>query len=650
MNAVIVVTSIIGVVGIFELNNGVALQELNIALITYSAKLERQLELANLTSASDRKVLRSTITEIRKQPIGCLAHDDFLTEFATKVLGTYSAFVLCVEDLAMADRALELLTMIENDDVDPREAKIEIDEIARQFTDHSYEFTPLVGKTVDALLLLTLLIMIVKGGSAILVSLISSRSIMGYFLNAQVMEQELHEKNSALGNSISTLEQQKNEIHEAKRMAEHNSLHDPLTNLPNRRYLDRQLGRFDSKPSRYGVLHIDIDHFKQINDTKGHDAGDFILVHVATNLKMLIREADFVARVGGDEFVVLASFKNGNDEREQLEKLSDRIVKAMREPVYYDGEPCRLTVSVGAALTNASDSDTKVIFSNADTALYRAKVEGRGRYEIFDKDLESAVNIRKSVADELIVALERGEIKPFYQPQFHSQSLDIAGMEALARWDHPSKGIISPAEFLPIAQELGVLGEIDRNILEQAVHDLAELDAAGIYVPLVSVNISAQRLKEPGFIEDIKAMNLPTGRIAFELLESVFLDNADDEVQWTIETLRELGIQLEIDDFGSGHASILGLLGVKPSRFKIDRQVIGDIDKSETTRALVKSIIDIGRSLNVEVLAEGIETSGHINEIQSMDCDYLQGYGLARPMAHDKLMAFFREESWRKAA
>ncbi|MEP6357322.1 MAG: EAL domain-containing protein [Hyphomicrobiales bacterium] len=646
MNFVIAITSVIGVISIWELSNGMHLHELNFAHYDYSAKLATRLETADLEASVDRQDLKALVSDIRDQPIACLKQHDMLTALSTKFLGTYQAFIVCQEDLVIADRALEILNSLDNGHPSLEAARLELHQISQQFVDHSHQFSPLVSKTVSALLIFSLFVMFIKGGLVVVVSLVSSRSILKQFARSQKMEERLCAKNAELGNSISVLEKQKLEINTAKQMAEHHSLHDPLTNLPNRRFLDRKMKQFDDRNKKVALLHIDIDHFKQINDTKGHDAGDYILVHVANMLQELVRGRDFVARVGGDEFVVLANLTEREDPRVQAVTLAERINKIMSQPVSYENEPCRLSVSIGVANKLDDTVDMKTLFVNADTALYRAKLEGRNRFDIYDETLKNDVMQRKSLADELIIAVERQQIIPFYQLQFETQTLAVSGMEALARWEHPSKGVVSPAEFLPIAQELGILGEIDQLIMNRAVKDLNGLDVAGLQVPRVSINISAQRLNEQNFLEDIKALNLPADRISFELLESIFLDNAEDKLRWTIDGIHDLGIDLEIDDFGSGHASILALLDVKPRRFKIDRQVIRNIHESRSTRSLVRSIVGIGNSLDMEVVAEGIETVQHVAEIQKTECAHLQGYALAMPMSIENLHGFLREKSW----
>ena len=650
LNIVIMVTGLLGVFAIFELNKGVYFHELNLAHLKNSANFERKVRDFDLSEKRHIIELRKALMDVRHPARECLHSRDFVTQAGTFLLGTNRLFSLCEEDINASNRAFELLDMVEAGTVSRVIAIAELREIALAFHQHSYDFEPLVALTVDAMVWFALLAMVLKAVAVFGVSLFSSRVILRHFNHAEAMERELQLKNKELGASLTALEKQKGEVDLAMQMAEHNALHDPLTALPNRRFLDQKAIEFEEYGEGVALLHIDVDHFKQINDTKGHDAGDFILNYVAQSLKRVIREGDFVARVGGDEFVVVIKMQDTPARFAQVSLLADRIVRTLGHPVEFNDEQCRLSVSVGVALEESHSVSVKRLISKADEALYRAKAMGRNRFEFFSAEDKGDVVRRKTLGDELITALERDEIVPFYQPQFSTHDLNIAGMEALARWIHPTKGLISPAEFLPVAQEMGLMGEVDRKIMKQAAQELMRLDAVGCYVPRVSVNISAQRLREPTFIDDLKSLSLPSERLAFELLESVYLDDTDEQMSWTLDTIRDLGIELEIDDFGSGHASILSLLGVRPNRFKIDRQVIADIHRSDTTRSLVRSIIGIGKSLDVEVLAEGIETHHHIAELQKLDCGYLQGFALAKPMKGDDLFDFLTGEQWRSSS
>nr|WP_295891390.1 EAL domain-containing protein [uncultured Devosia sp.] len=441
------------------------------------------------------------------------------------------------------------------------------------------------------------------------------------------------------------------ELELARVRIEHNSLHDSLTGLPNRRYLDDMLRRHAT--TGYGdsgsmaLLHIDLDRFKQINDTMGHAAGDAMLVHASTVLRDNCSRDDFVARIGGDEFVVLTTASGGDIE---LGALAERIVTQMRQPVTYEGHECRFGVSIGIAADRAAPLDAKRLLINADIALYRAKARGRNRFEFFSEALQAEVVKTKRVADEILNGLERNEFVAWFQPQFDARTLDVVGVEALARWQHPTEGIKAPDAFMPIAEELNVVATVDRLVLEQSLAALARWDAMGLAVPRVSVNVSLRRLNDEDLIDGLKQLDIEPGRLSFELVESIYLDEGDAVVGWNIDRIKELGIDVEIDDFGTGYTSIVSLQKLRPTRLKIDRQLVSPILVDPGQRQLLASIVDIGKSMNIEVVAEGVETMEHAAILRDLGCDILQGYAFSRPLAAPDLEAFLRTQAWRKAS
>ena len=438
------------------------------------------------------------------------------------------------------------------------------------------------------------------------------------------------------------------ELESVKARVEHNALHDSLTGLPNRRYLDEILARHASRCALNGrqlaLLHIDLDRFKQINDTLGHAAGDAMLIHASEVLKANIRTEDFVARIGGDEFVVVCT---ADGDSTMLAGVADRIIQTMRQPVMYEGHECRFGVSVGIAVETGAAIDPNKLLINADIALYRAKNRGRNRHEFFTAALQAEVVRTKRVADEILHGLEDSEFLPYYQPQFDAHSLDLVGAEALARWRHPVEGVVPPGFFLDVAEELNVVDTIDRTILEQALKQVEAWRSAGFNMPRVSVNVSARRLQDEHLVESIRGLNIAPGTVSFELVESIFLDESDDVVLFNIDQIKDLGIDIEIDDFGTGYASIVSLMKLKPKRLKIDRQLVLPIVESPAQVHLVESIIDIGKSLGIQVVGEGVETMEHAHILRDLGCDYLQGYAFARAMGADELTVFMREGNWR---
>lgn len=438
------------------------------------------------------------------------------------------------------------------------------------------------------------------------------------------------------------------ELEEARQQMEHNSLHDSLTGLPNRRFLDEKVlnDAADIVPS--ALIHIDLDRFKHINDTLGHAAGDAMLTHAAQVLRGNCRERDVVARVGGDEFIIAIMTPTKNT---ALSALATRIIEQMRQPVPYERQKCRFGASAGIAVNTPDDAvPAKQLLINADIALYRAKNQGRNRFEFFDATLKAEILSNKKLADEILTGLERQEFLPYFQPQFDAQTLNIAGVEALARWMHPKRGLLAPLSFLGTAEELNVVSLIDRTILEQTLWQSARWEAAGIIIPKKSVNVSAGQLQDPELINRLDDLPIKPGELSFELLESIFLDDQNEIVASNIQRLTAMGIDIEIDDFGTGYASIISLLQLRPARLKIERRLIAPITCSASQRQLVSSIIEIGKSLGIKVVAEGVETRDHVAILRELGCDTLQGYALGRPMPSDAFIDFVRESKWRNAA
>ncbi|TPJ35715.1 EAL domain-containing protein [Mesorhizobium sp. B2-8-3] len=428
------------------------------------------------------------------------------------------------------------------------------------------------------------------------------------------------------------------ELKTAKARIEHVALHDSLTGLPNRRYLDEMLA--NSPEDRTALLHLDLDRFKHINDTLGHAAGDAMLMHASKVIKANARAGDFVARIGGDEFVVVCQGRDDNE----LAALADRIIEEMRQPVDYKGHQCRFGVSIGIAAL--SGVDAKQLLVNADLALYRAKSRGRNRYEFFNEELQSEIVRTKQTADEILSGLERNEFIAYYQPQFDAKTLEIVGVEALSRWRHPRRGILAPDIFLKVAEELNVVSLIDRTILEQTLENFQRWSRDGLNIPRFSVNVSARRLEDKDLINGLRMLAIKEGTVSFELVESIFLDENDELVAWNIEHIKEFGIDIEIDDFGTGHASVVSLLKLQPRRLKIDRQLVTPITGSAAQRRLVSSIIEIGKSLGIGVVAEGVETMEHARILKELGCDILQGYAFGRPMDPKSFRTFAMSRKW----
>ncbi|WP_373236741.1 bifunctional diguanylate cyclase/phosphodiesterase [Cohaesibacter celericrescens] len=423
------------------------------------------------------------------------------------------------------------------------------------------------------------------------------------------------------------------ELEIAKARIENNSLHDFLTGLPNRRYLDDKLngnhGNTCLMEDTTYLMKIDLDGFKEVNDNFGHAAGDAMLVNVAKILNQLIINDEFAARVGGDEFIVLCC-SGMNDQRPT--ELARQLIEKIQVPIVYKGRTCRLGASIGVACGLEAEKDSDKLLSNADMALYQSKQDGKGCVTFFSQSMSQSARHQRQLADDLLRGIENREFIAFYQGQYCAHTHALVGTEALARWEHPERGVLAPSEFVELAESLGVMGAIDAMILDHAAETQKYWTKLDFSVPRVSVNVSAKRLGDKELIANLEKMDCDLRTLTFELVESTFLDRSDAQVAANIRQIREMGIDIEIDDFGTAYASIVSLTHLLPNRLKIDRQLIQPVIDSADQRELVHSIIHIGRTLGIGTVAEGVESMEHAEILRIMGVDILQGFAFSRPM------------------
>lgn len=427
-------------------------------------------------------------------------------------------------------------------------------------------------------------------------------------------------------------------ILDAKKRIEHQALHDPLTELPNRRALDLALkSRTTSASAEATIVRIDLDHFKYVNDTLGHEAGDFVLCDVASILREETKAGDTPARVGGDEFVILLG--PGNTSTDGF-ALAQRMLERIRAPKLFESKTIRVGASFGVASTYDGLLSIDDLIVGADAALYEAKDRGRNNVRLYTPELHKSVLDRRSLALEIRRALINEEFVPHYQPQFDAKSLEVVGVETLARWQSPTLGLVFPNQFLPTVEQLSAIDEMDSIIFNKAIGEIAELSKDGLEIPKLSFNVTAQRIQNPKVTQLLQNLRSGGPQIGFEILESVLVEEQTDLFNFHLDQLREMGVSIEIDDFGSGHASIVGLMHLRPDTMKIDQRLIMPITQSDTTRGLLAQIIGMARILGLKVTAEGVETNEHARILAEMGCHTLQGYAFSKPLAMDDLRAF----------
>lgn len=440
-----------------------------------------------------------------------------------------------------------------------------------------------------------------------------------------------------------TEEYQRNaELEEARSKLEYDSRHDALTGLANRRLLDERTSAMfaDIAPAdRYAVLHIDLDHFKQINDTLGHAAGDAVLVHVANQLCAIVAKTGLTARSGGDEFVVL--FEQGPTDAE-LHQICNTIIRTFRTPFVFDGQDCAFGVSIGCAVGQGSPEQANEIFIQADAALYAAKQVGRGCYRFFSAETSTAIRAGFNARQCIVDAMANDEIICYFQPQYAADGVQIIGAEALVRWQCPHRGLLTPDAFMWQADHADLTERIDAHVFAQVAAQQSRWFAAGVPYPPIAINVSKARFAAPDMIDHVRSMLKPHHAIAFELLETAFLDDLSKDQLARIAAIRQLGIGVDLDDFGSGHSSVAAMQAVRPDRVKIDQSLVGPITFRAEQLTTLKLLTKIARLEGVGIVIEGLDTAAHLEAIKVLDCDALQGYALQVPMSADAFEKLLR--------
>ncbi len=416
------------------------------------------------------------------------------------------------------------------------------------------------------------------------------------------------------------------------------ALQDDLTGLGNRRFLSERLADLVDKRRTFGfelaALHIDLDRFKHINDTMGHAAGDYVIRDAAARIQDKLLANEIVARIGGDEFVALVPCDRDGS---RAEALARDLVRELSNPSFFEGRECRFGASVGVARTPLSDEEG--LLTNSDVALYKAKRRGRGQVAVFSREDYLEMQSNKQLSDDIQRAIECGEFVPFYQPQVDAATGRVVGMEALARWSHPDKGILAPDVFLSVAEDINVLAKIDQMVFENAVAECGAAFREWSEPPNLSFNASMNRITADSIDGIAETVSKYPGTIAFELVETIYLEEQNDAFMMNLDALRDLGVSFEVDDFGSGRASVVALQRIAPDRLKIDRRLVEPVARHEGARRLVQSIVDIGASLDIGVTAEGVESAEHAEILAMVGCDRLQGFHFYRPSPLEDLFA-----------
>jgi diguanylate cyclase (GGDEF)-like protein/PAS domain S-box-containing protein len=439
------------------------------------------------------------------------------------------------------------------------------------------------------------------------------------------------------------------ERRQAEAQIAHMSRHDALTDLPNRvlfrEHMDQNLARVRRGES-LAVLCLDLDYFKSINDTLGHAVGDAMLRAVADRLRDCVRETDTVARLGGDEFAVL---QVGARQPADATGLAQRIVEALGKPFDLAGHQLVIGASVGIAVSPNDGDDPDQLMKNADLALYRAKEDGRNGFRFFEPEMDAKMRWRRSLEADLRKALTQGEFELFYQPVVNLRQNEITGLEALLRWRHPERGMVSPADFIPLAEEIGLIIPLGEWVLRKACAEAATWSSR----VTVAVNLSAVQFKNKNLVATVvsalAASRLPPGRLEVEITESVLMQD-NETILDILHQLRDIGVRISMDDFGTGYSSLSYLRRFPFDKIKIDRSFVRDVAMRGDSLSIVRAVTGLGSSLGMVTTAEGVETAEQLNVLRAEGCTEVQGYLFSPPRPASEIEKILREFGGRSRA
>ena len=411
--------------------------------------------------------------------------------------------------------------------------------------------------------------------------------------------------------------------------------YDSLTKLPNRTFfinkLNEQLEITDRKKSEGAVLFIDLDNFKIINDTMGHDYGDKLLVHLANKIQNWIDEDDTICRLGGDEFILL----HPNADESEVKSYAKDFLKLFHKPCKIDGKQIYVTVSIGVALYPKDGRDNNTIFKNADTAMYKAKELGKNRFELFNTDMYLKLERKIRIQRILRTAIENDELFINYQPQYDAQNNKVFGFEALLRLNSKELGFISPLEFIPIAEEYGYITKLGQWVLRESCKQAVKWLEEGYKFKSVSVNISSVDLQQPNFLENVEEIindtGIDPGILELEITETVLMESLDSSIN-ILRELMDMGIRIALDDFGTGYSSLSYLRKIPINTLKIDKSFIDNITSNQKEESIINNIIQMAHGLELKVVAEGVETKEQLSVLKERECDYIQGYYFSKPL------------------
>ena len=456
------------------------------------------------------------------------------------------------------------------------------------------------------------------------------------------LEQRVVARTEELARAITQLKQEVDERLRAEERARHLSLHDVLTGLPNRRLLQDRLAQSIAQARREGwqvaIMFIDLDRFKNVNDTLGHAVGDDLLRVMAKRLTSSLRESDTVSRVGGDEFVIVLSHAQVETD---IARLAANLMVQISEPCVVGDRELRVTPSIGVSMFPDDSEDPVKLLSFADAAMYHAKANGRRNVQFYTKTMSAVLQARLRLENDLHQAIDQEQLELYYQPRIEFKTARVVGYEALLRWNHPTEGLIGPAMFIPIAEESGLIIPIGEWVIREACSQMKRWREASFAVESIAVNLSARQFfddKLPQRVQQaLDESGLRPAQLELEITESILMANTEDTMSLFAQ-LKRLGVKLSIDDFGTGFSSLAYLKRFHVDNLKIDHSFVRDISTDPDDAAIVRAIVNLAQSLQLRVIAEGVENREQLDFLASCGCQEAQGYYFARPLPATAVM------------
>ena len=436
-------------------------------------------------------------------------------------------------------------------------------------------------------------------------------------------------------------------LEEQRELLEFQANHDALTGLPNRILFMDRLKQSISMAKRYNqhlaILFIDLDNFKEINDSLGHHIGDKVLVEVSQRMTSNMRNSDTLSRLGGDEFcIILNDIKHTND----ITKIITNGMNIFKKPFVIGNNTLHVAMSIGVSIYPNDGLLASELLKNADAAMYKSKQNGRNTYSFYDEEMTTRAFEKVYLETELRKAFKEDDLEVYYQPQVDAKESKTVGMEALVRWNHPEMGFVFPDKFIPIAEMNGMIVELDRIVMKKAMQQLKEWKAQGLHPGKLSLNLTIKQIEESDFIEFLKLMleqyQIMPQELEFEVTETQIMSNPNNSIK-ILEEIHSLGISIAIDDFGTGYSSLAYLKRLPISKLKIDKSFVDNLPQDLEDSAIAKTIIDLCKSLKIDVIAEGVETEEQKNFLVKNSCNLVQGYFYARPLSSQKMTEYLNK-------